>query len=301
MDFTNYLFRSSGVHNLMAGTIGLTELQERDLNELIDKKSLKGLTDKQQKTLDGLIIKKNILEPPTGAKTYLKKLHREETYKRRTELKSKYINKGNAEEENAITMYSLHKGEFFINNKERIKNAWISGEYDIYLGKDILNITEGFDTKCSWSLDTLPFKDDVLDSIYYWQNQCYMDLSNCDKWTTVYCLINLNDPMINDMIYRESFKYVNQELPEWKKLSILNNHIYDEENFYRLMKTHDCMPNEHSDERCLDIVSDFVEIPVADRIVEKTVYRDDKRIQDMHKRVEMSRVFLNSLNEMYGC
>jgi hypothetical protein len=302
----------------LTATKELTGKQQADYNdlsmkhlegEISDKESAKlktleekkntviGHTDNQAETYADLIDKRDNDRLSEGIKNYLKRVYRATKFRRRKQLVSKYIQKGNKMEEEAITMYSLLKGEFFINNTERVTNEWITGEYDIYSGEDINSITEGYDTKCSWDLSTFPFEDEELDAVYYWQNQCYMDLSGAEKWTTVYCLANLPDAMIDRAIYREQFDWDGDECPEWKKLEIINNHVYDEENFFRLMKVFDCKPTKDSDVRSADIVNNFVEMAPEERIIEKVTLRDQQAIDNMHSRVEMSRKFLVALNQ----
>lgn len=292
IDFSNYLFRASSVGHIMAKTSGLSSTQKELLKTLSAKKSSeKGLTVKQQETLDSLIFKRDNLELSEGAKTYLRKLYREVESGRRKELKSLPIKKGNLSEEDSITILSIYDDEVYENNKERVNNAWLTGECDIK-PKD----KKGIDIKSSWDYSTFPWKDEKLDPIYDYQNLSYIDLYNADEWETVYVLTNMPDSIITDLIYRESFNHINNEVPEWKKLEILNTYIYDEENFYRLCKLHDCLPNEASEERAIDIFTNFIELPIEKRIVRKSTVRNNDKIDLTHKMIEISRVYLNSLN-----
>ena len=58
------------------------------------------------------------------------------------------------------------------------------------------------------------------------------------------------------------FKWEGNEIADWKKLEITNLYIYDEENFFRLCKEHDCIPTEHSSTKAIDIFNDFVDVLV---------------------------------------
>lgn len=326
INWDKYLFRASGISNIMAGTGGISEDQEKKIEELTKKKTaLKELTDKQkqlvstlsalekrtdkqeetlndlitkskevvgltpnqQEELDRLIYKRDNLELSPGAKTYIRNLYREVRYNRRRQLKSKYLTKGIELEEEAIDMVTLYKGQFFTNNKERVNNRWLTGEVDIL---------EGIDTKCSWSLDTFPFDGDPLDSNYYWQNMAYMDLHNAEKWSTIYCLIDATDSAIADFIYREGFNWKDNEIPKWKKLEILNYYIYTEENFFRHCVALDCVPDEDDGEKAIDIFTGFVPMSLEERIVEKETIRNDSEIELMHKMVELARIELKRLD-----
>jgi hypothetical protein len=238
---------------------------------------------------------------PVGIQNYLKKLYREVKFNRRKRLESKYILKGNLQEEEAITMYSLYTGEIFMNNKERINNDFITGEYDMFSGDDINNIERGYDTKCSFDLSTFPFPEDKLDLNYYYQNMSYMWLSGAKEWTTVYCLTNTPDKMLKDMIYREDFRWDSDDAPKSAKLEIINANVFDDATFARMMMIHDCAPDpelETEDNmKCVDIVNNFVPMELEERIVEKKVLRDEAVIAEIQRRVELCRKFLLTLDK----
>lgn len=339
INWNKYLFRSSGLYNIMSGTVGLTESQkellydlrlqkdkptgltkkqgerlqelhekdkitskmELEMDSLINKAiEVSGLTPSQQATLDEYSALEKDKTLPKGVQTYLKKLYREEVFNRRKRLESKYTQKGNLMEEEAITMYSLYTMHPFHNNKERVNNKYITGEYDMYLGPDINSISEGFDTKCSFDLSTFPFPDDPLNPNYYWQAMGYMWLSGADKWTIVYCLTNTPASMVRDMIYREDFRWNNNEAPKSAKLDIINTHTYTDEAFAENMMMNDCIPDpEDTNEdnlKCAEIVNNFVPMTLEERILEKVVHRDDKVIKSIKERIDLCRKFLLTLN-----
>jgi hypothetical protein len=340
INWNKFLFRSSGVYNIMSGTVGATATELEELDELLLKeKTVIGLTDKQEEELKDLkakekltdnqkkkiadyedrktrkkeltpkqeerkkelLLKKKDETLPKGVQTYLKKLYREETYNRRKRLESKYILKGNLQEEEAITMYSMYINHPFSNNKERAYNEYISGEYDMYIGKDIYNVDEGFDTKCSFDLSTFPFPDDVLDWNYYWQNMSYMWLSGAKKWTTVYCLTNTPSSMIEDMIYREKFKWEGNEIPLWKKLEIINNNTFDDKTFASEMMKQDAAPSLDSETednlKAVDVVNNFVPMELKERVIEKVVHFDESIPKRIIERVKLCRKFLVTLSK----
>jgi len=331
INFKKHLFRASSFGNLMGDTKCISNTQLARIDELEAKKiEVTGVTGKQQeeidrisaldnptpkqlKTVEELEAKKTEVKglPPgqvaelakliytrdkplelsKGAKTYLKKLYRELKYNRRAQLKSKYLEKGLDLEEEAITMLTLHKGKYFTNNKERVNNSWFSGEVDVL---------EGYDTKCSWNLDSFPLQDDPLPAIYKYQNLVYMDLHKKKEWSTVYCLIDATKHALDDMIYREGFRqeWAGKDLPKWKKLEILNLNVYTEAKFFEYMKTFDCIPDEEDGEKAIDIVNNFVEIPVEKRLIEKVIEWDSKEIKLMHQVVKLAREELIRLDKM---
>jgi hypothetical protein len=337
INWNKHLFRASGNSNLMAGvsviteeqleeirlleekavaTTKLTDKQQADYEKLIGVKTrlelsvpeqkkldgfetkmteVKGLGKTDQAKLDKLIHKRDVLELSTGAKTFLRKLYREVKFKRRAELKNKYVSKGNANENEAIDTLSFLTGDYYENNTDRVNNKFCTGECDILPDET----GAGRDIKNSWSLDTFPWHDTPLDSVYEWQNHTYMDLYKAKSWITVYVLTNLNDEMIADEIRKLDWQHVG-EVPNHKKLEILNRHIYDDATFFKLMEMHNCKPREidegeepnDEDILCADIVLNFTEIPPQHRIVEKTTVRDDKKIALLHEMIKLARKYL---------
>lgn len=289
-DFSKHLFRASSFGELMAGQGGLTDKQKITLEGLIAKEKL---TPKQEETKNDLIKKRDTIELSKGAKTTLRKMRREIKFKRRKQLVSKYLEKGIKLEEDALTFLSIYHGKLFKNNKDRVENEWFSGEVDVI---------EGFDTKVAYELNTLPDIEEPLKSIYEFQNRVYMNLHDMGKWTTSSIVLNMLDTQIADLLYRESFKpeWQGNGLPEWKKIELISFYIYDEENFYRLLKLNDCLPDAESSEKAIDAFNNFVEIPDHERIVEKTTMRDMKVEEKMKTVAELSRAYMQKIeDEMY--
>jgi len=322
-------FRASGFGMLVSGFFaGITDKQLKRLNELETKKFFvkplgkgdsvklekleskkaltpeevvlmrslqikastpKGLTDNQGKELDDLIkLKSKEPELGKGAKTSLRKMFKEIKYNRRKPLDNKYLTKGITQEEEAISFLSRHHGQWFENNKERRYSEYFQGECDII---------ESYDTKCSFELSTMPDKKAPLDIVYETQNRIYMILWPSKEWTTSYILLNMSDDMMVDTMYREAFRWKDNEIPEWKKLEILNLYIYDEKNFYRLCKIYECIPNEESEEKAIDIFTGFVEIPDSARIVEKKVVHDPVIEKNLEEIARLSRIYLQELED----
>ena len=83
-------------------------------------------------------------------------------YDRRKDIDNKYMLKGRALEEAAITFYSLLKRKKFSNNKDRKQNDYFSGEIDIPWrdnGGEIYRIT---DIKNSYNLHTFWANEDDI-------------------------------------------------------------------------------------------------------------------------------------------
>jgi hypothetical protein len=138
-----------------------------------------------------------------------------------------------------------------------------------------VDIIEEIDVKSCFSLDSFPDKDTPLPNIYKFQNYAYMMLHNAPKWSTIYTLIDIPIHMMAEMIHRESFKteFVNSmTIPCWRKMELFNLYVYTEETLFKFVKHFDI--DFDNDPKAVDIMLDFVEIPMKDRMLEKVVYRD---------------------------
>jgi len=281
-----------------------TEREMKTIEDLERKMSeVVGLTPKQQETLDDLISKRDTIELSKGAKTYLRKLRRQIKFKRRREINSKYLVKGVHFEEEAITFLSEHHDNVFTNNKERKFDEYFQGECDV---------EEGYDTKVSWTLDTLPDPEEPLKTIYEFQDRVYMRLWNKDEWTTSSIVMNMMDDQMKKEMYGEAWKWENNEIPDWRKIEIIKYYVYEEEVFIRMCEENECLPNLKEYERLLkseeedmdkllekacNMFMDFVEIPAHERIVEKTVIRDLEIEAKMVEIAKLARQYMQDIED----
>lgn len=262
LDFTDYKFRCSSLGKLMVGTKkGLTPKQHELLDSLQEKNQSGKITDKQIITLGELLDKKPA--KPTlsqTTKSYLEKLHKEEVFDKRTEIQSKYLNKGIQVEEKAITLYSEVTNQLFLKNKVRKSDSFKTGEADNAQGKIR-------DIKSVWSLDTFPlYEDKITNKDYYWQLQGYMSLWGFSHAELIYCLVDTPELLIEDEKRRTSWKLGYVELPE-----VLANEI-------EMNMTFKNIPNEL---KCK---------------VFKIEHNDDD-IRDLHAQIRICRNYLNFLSD----
>lgn len=223
-----------------------------------------------------------------GHFTFARQLHRELKWGRKPQIKSKYLEKGILMEEDAITLLSRYKGILLKKNEERISNSFITGIPDLYLGESITKADEGYDTKCSWSVDTFPYPDDVLDPVYMLQNHGYMALTGARRWTTAYCLVNAPGHMVMaekySLMRRYNYSELDKEYIEGCK-EIEKNMIFDMGQFLK--------DNPHFDVHNTTWEWD---IPLKERVVEFQVTRDDNIIDKIYERVKLVRVELVRLS-----
>lgn len=169
------------------------------------------------------------------AKTHLIDVFVSAKYNRREEITSKYLDKGNACEEDSITALSRVQKRMFNKNEEHLENDFIKGTPDIFIGESIKNAIETLDTKTSWSANTFfRVQKDAVDKMYYWQGQGYMWLTGAKKHTVAYCLVNGTEQAIIDEKRKLAYKMgvidmtakINLDyILKCRQIEI--NHIYD--------------------------------------------------------------------------
>lgn len=182
-DFTDYKFRASSLGSIMT--------MPRSKSELLSKTTI----------------------------TYLKQLHKEEVFGKRTEIRSKYLDKGIQCEELSISLYSKVTGKFIVNNKSRKENDFLTGECDNHQG-----IIREF--KSSWDLSTFPmYETEWPSSDYWWQCQAYMEIWNMENAELIYCLVDTPEGLIIRELYAMENKlgYSESGLPQELEDEIRNN------------------------------------------------------------------------------
>jgi hypothetical protein len=137
------------------------------------------------------------------AKSYLLELAIEEKYGIQKEFWSRYTDKGNQVENEAIKLVGevLDVG-FIYKNEENLTNEYVTGTPDV--NTDVL-----IDVKSSW--DAFTFFDKVIEEElnnkdYYYQLQGYMWLTDKQEALLCYCLIDTPLQIVEDEIRREHWK-----------------------------------------------------------------------------------------------
>lgn len=256
-----FKIRASSAGHIMAGKLGLTENQEKELITLQNKER----TEKQNEKMEILIHKKYNLELGETVKTHCKNWFKSKVYNRKKELNNKYVDKGHITEDNSIDLIAeeLDYGMLF-KNEERKENDFMRGECDIVQPDHII------DVKNSWSWETFPLLETEIPNMdYYWQGQVYMDLWDRKHYKLIYVL---SDTPIH-LIEREAFYWC------------LNNG-YDElqtkvlEEFTKRMT--------------------YSDIPNKDRIKVFEFDRNQDDINEIKERVELCREYIKQIEENYG-
>lgn len=148
-----------------------------------------------------------------GAKTYVRELASQAIFGVDFEFSSRPMDKGIQCEEEAIALLNRVRGLNLSKNKERRKDAYLTGECDLYEEYR----KKGHDIKCSWSLQTFPILEcDCLDKIYEWQMRAYMRLWDAASWEVNYVMVSTPP----DLIKFESYELHQVEhIPEEMRLT----------------------------------------------------------------------------------
>ena len=192
-------------------------------------------------------------------KTYLQELAVEEMYGKRKEFSSRYTDKGNEVEDDAIKLCEnvLDLG-FMIKNEEHFENDYLTGTPDV--NTDII-----LDVKSSWDATTFPFfAEDIPNKDYFYQLQGYMALTGKTEAYLCYCLVNTPTLMVEDEVRRA----------HWKE------HLIDESDELR----------EH-----VEAQHNFDNIPAEKRIKTFIIDYDEQVVKSIYERVEECRKYYATL------
>lgn len=135
------------------------------------------------------------------AKSYIEELAKEHLFGIKKVFKSRYTDKGNEVEEQAIELTEDVLGfEFLTKNEKYFENDYIKGTPDVITTSLII------DVKSSWSGETFPFFETELpNKDYYYQVMGYMWLTGKKDALISYCLINTPEEIVNDEIRRTAW------------------------------------------------------------------------------------------------
>ena len=225
-----------------------------------------------------------------GTKTHLMDVYIREKYQRQSEISNKYVQKGNEVEEDSITLYSLLKKIYFKKNEDTLKNSFIAGTPDLYIGETITNADKIIDIKSSWDIYTF-FRvlTKSVNSLYWWQLQGYMALSGAKEATLAYCLVNTPASMLNDEKIKLKWRMnvIDERDTEYveKCQLIERNGIFDMDLFEKQNPGFDLHTTKWS-----------YDIPREERLIEFHFERDDEKIKMLYSRIKDCRIYLNNLN-----
>ena len=250
----NILFRASGIGALMTEGRGivLTDNQKQTLADYKLRNSGEGkpLTDKQKTDFEVLLSKENA--KPTlsdTAKSFIEKtwLFNEKGFYE--ELSSKYVEKGNFNEDDGIILVSELENSNYIKNEIRKTIGNITGEADIVCTIDGVKVIK--DIKSSWSPNT--FMNGDLSTLYEWQGRTYMYLYDADEFHLHYTLTDCPGHILENEKWKLRNKYgiLDDENPIMQRLFkqleknlVFSNGNYTKEERLKTFKITRCKEKE---------------------------------------------------------
>lgn len=155
------------------------------------------------------------------AKTYIKKKAKEHYFGFSSSITTKPMIKGKDWEEESIALVNQVRGTFYIKNKERFENEFLTGEPDIILDDCII------DVKTSWSLETWPATPgEGVNKDYMWQLFAYCWLLDKQEAELIYCMIDTDDLLLGDWDNRSIHKV--SHIDPTKRITVLKYAMLDE-------------------------------------------------------------------------
>ena len=134
------------------------------------------------------------------AQSYVETWIKEQIYKRRKVVTTKYMEKGNIVEDRSIAFAGRVLNADITKNEQRYENELLVGTPDV--------ITEDYviDVKNSWDCFTFPlFYENVPNKDYFYQAQGYMALTGLSHYKLIYTLLDTPDSLIE-----REFKYASE-------------------------------------------------------------------------------------------
>ena len=217
------------------------------------------------------------------AKNLCKRIFQEEVFGRSEDIKSKYLDKGIAQEPLSIALYSSVKGEPFFKNDVHFNNNYFTGTPD-----NVDGIVR--DIKTSWSFATFPMYDkEIKTKAYIYQLQAYMDLTGLKEAELIYCMVDTPPDLIDDELRRLSWKsgcMSIDSMPSALVVETVQNLIYTEKGLEEYC---------HASAIDIDLFINFKELAERDRIRVFPLTRDDKLLDEMRERVVDAREYFGEL------
>jgi hypothetical protein len=260
-------FRCSSLGKITVGMslspLGLTEIQAKELAELIEKgsksKKIQELTDKRDKVPE--------LKLSAGAKTYIEDVWYGDYFEFQKSFHNKYVEKGNLKEDASIKALSKYLGFMTVKNESYLSNEFIHGTPDVRLNNPKCTI----DTKNVYYPNGLEFfKDSEEKIIYQWQIHGYNFLDQ--KETGFVARILMNPPA--HILEKEVWMY-------WKNSG------------------NDGQPNDDFRNEVQEMFN-FEKKPIDERVNLFRVDTTENELTIIKKAVELSNDYYNELTERFG-
>jgi hypothetical protein len=217
----------------------------------------------------------------TGKKRAMKTFI-EMTTGRTHEIKSKYLDKGNLNEQEAINMVNRVLSENLIKNTERFWNDNLTGECD---SKNFSKIS---DIKNSWDIFTFYESKVNFEPKYEWQGRGYMEGYNIDEFWLIFCLTDAPYTLVE-----KELKYMMDDdgniRDVEKAYQKITNMVYTKESFYHILESQFVFNRDSNLEKS------FIEIPESERVFVHKFTRDETKTKLMYSRIKEAKNYLKTI------
>lgn len=230
--------------------------------------------DLEAQIANHVVIENELPKLSKGCMTYLTEVYANEVLGRNSkDVNTIEMRNGTLQEEASITRYSKKHNRFFKNNKKRIKNKYVSAEYDIdWLNKQQV-ITKITDIKTPFTLEAHLKNLIVEKMVYYWQGVGYLiAVPSAQEYVVAYVLSNNHPSIIQEKLIKESYRWKDGDTPNWREIEIIKNSVFDFETFKQTVKDRGCLPY---DDKAREMYNSFVEVPEELRIIEISYTREE--------------------------
>ena len=148
------------------------------------------------------------------AKSHIEQLAKENFFNYRNQISSRYIDKGQQQEQDSIELLNTVRMESYTKHVGRVSNDFLTGECDIITSDTIIDI------KTSWSIDTWPaLPQDGVNSDYEWQMRAYMMLYDRPQAEVIYCLVTTDPDLLSSFDNHELHQV--DHIPADKRITVL--------------------------------------------------------------------------------
>jgi len=200
----SYKFRASSAAPLFTGTDGLTDAQQKEYDDFIERLKLsetdtkKKLTPNMEAKLASLQekidnFKKGIVELPQGAKTYVESVVEKRIYQYDDPISTKEMLKGTMVEDESIDRLNTLLFKSFKKSETYLEKLCFTGHPDIEdEDKEAIR-----DIKSPWSKKTFPKTiEQGKNTTYEWQLKLYMYMKGWRKAYLDYVLTDTPEELI---------------------------------------------------------------------------------------------------------
>lgn len=264
---------------------GITDNQLKEIEELEyerdnlinyagNKVKFEGTT--KPKKLAELIAKRDApLQLSKTAKAFIRQVWLKNQKGVVLDVKSKYLEKGTFQEDEAITLLSdVDKTLYVKNDEDPFENDNHTGQWDIFKVLEGKRIVQ--DTKCSWNPET--FMSAKPSTYNEWQLRVYMEFTDSEEGWLRFCLVDCPPHLVakeKEYAWRKYYSDLMSD-EEHAELEKMMQPIYDQIDRNLVYSNNPLFTKE-------------------ERVKTFKFYRDKDKMEEMAKMVVLARAYYNTI------